>query len=152
MTTENSARASVVPSHGVGRIAPWQTGQSGNPGGRPTQLREVRTLCRNKSLLAAEALIDVIGRAKERDVRGVPIEDGRVVVVAAQQVLTWAFGKPPDYAPKEDRPAQVIDVSVLSTAEQRMLLDFLRRGLVREAPAETLRDIESAAEQSMRRL
>ncbi len=142
MSTDNTVRTTIVPAHGGGRIAPFRPGEFGNPGGRPTALREVRALCRTKSMMAAEALIDVVGRAKERDSRGMPIEDGRVVVVAAQTILTWAYGKPPDYDPNEDKGALRIDTSVLATAEKELLLSFMRRGLVNEAPAEAPAEIE----------
>ena len=79
-----------------------------------------------------------------------PNEDGRVRAVAAQQVLTWAFGKPPDYDPREDRPAVEINTAVLSAAERNLLLSLLRRGLLKEpAPdpsSEPPAEIEGKAE------
>jgi hypothetical protein len=63
---------------------------------------------------------------------GEPKDDGRVRAVAAQQVLTWAFGKPPDYDPREDKAAVKLNLAVLSTEEKRLLLAMLRRGLVSE--------------------
>lgn len=124
MPAENTARANRIPSHGVGRlVAPFQPGQSGNPGGRPTRFREVRALCRDRSLASAKALCDM---AED------PNEDSRVRAVCAQQVLTWAFGKPPDYDPKEDKPGVLIDTSVLSMEERKVLFTALRRGLLKE--------------------
>jgi hypothetical protein len=87
-------------------------------------MREVRDLCRARSLASARTLC---GIAED------PNEDGRVRVVAAQQVLTWAYGKPPDYDPNEDRSPMAINLSVLSTEEKKQMLEFLRRGLVTEA-------------------
>jgi hypothetical protein len=69
------------------------------------------------------------------DQNGRNVEDGRVVVVAAQTILTWAFDKPPDYDPREDKPPVTFNLAVLSTEEKRALLDMLRRGLVTEAEA-----------------
>ena len=79
-----------------------------------------------------------------------PNEDGRVRAVAAQQVLTWAFGKPPDYDPRVDRPAVEFNTAVLSAAERNLLLSLLRRGLLKESepdPAsEPPAEIEGKAE------
>ena len=57
---------------------------------------EVREICRNKSAAAAQALIRIV---EDVDQNGRNAEDGRVVVVASQTILHWAFGKPPDYDP-----------------------------------------------------
>jgi len=140
MSSGNSVRArTIVPSHGGGQIAPWAPGQSGNPSGRPAGLREVQRLAREKSMTALKALI---GLVEDVDDKGLPNQDGRIVVVAAQTILTWGYGKPPDYDPREDEPATSIDLSVLSVAEQRQLLEWIERGLIREAaPGETVPEI-----------
>lgn len=112
---------------GGGWIKPWQPGQSGNPRGRPHGMKQVREYCRNRSMEAATALCDMAAD---------PGEDGRVRVVAAQTVLTWAWGKPPDYDPREDRPQLTIDTSSLTSEERQFMLAMLRRGIVREADPE----------------
>jgi len=138
MSGENTARATRTPSHGVGKlVAPFPPGVSGNPGGRPTRFREVREICRNKSAAAAQALIRIV---EDVDANGRNVEDGRVVVVAAQTILTWAYGKPPDYDPREDKPPLNINLGVATTEEKRMLLDLLRRGLVTETTPDTAPD------------
>jgi hypothetical protein len=94
----------------------------------------VQALARSKSLVVLEALIRVVedtvidenGRTHNR-------EDGRVVAVAAQTILTWGYGKPPDYDPREDRAHSVVDTSVLTHEEKAQMLGFVRRGLVRPA-------------------
>ena len=132
MSAENTARATVIPSHGVGKlVAPFPPGVSGNPGGRPTKFREVRALCRDRSLGSAMASCDMAEN---------PAEDGRVRAVAAQQVLTWAYGKPPDYDPREDKPGMRINTSVLTPEERKLLLSLLRRGLVEEVEAQSVAD------------
>lgn len=145
MSTDNSARAgTVIPSHGVGRLTPFPPGVSGNPGGRPAGLREVQRLAREKSITALKALI---GLVEDVDEKGLPNQDGRIVVVAAQTILTWAYGKPPDYDPREDKPGAVVDTSNLTTDEKRLLLAILRKGVLRpadEAPPTT--EIEGQAE------
>lgn len=135
MSSERSARAQpIVPSHGVGLLTPYPKGVSGNPGGVPLRLREVQSLCRNKSMAAARALIALV---EDVDANGLPRQDGRIVVVAAQTILTWAYGKPPEYDPKEDRASLAIDTSSLSTEERKFLLALLRRGIVKEAEPDT---------------
>lgn len=109
--------------NGHGILRTWAPGMSGNPNGVPKSLKEVRQLCRQKGVAAAQALIRIIED---------PNEDSRIVVVAAQTVLTWAYGKPPDYDPNEEKPRQLVDVSVLTLAEQKQMLGFLRRGLIKD--------------------
>ena len=75
-------RATVVPPHGAGKLVPtFPPGVSGNPGRRPARLREVQKLAREKSMTALKALI---GLVEDVDANGVPNQDGRIVVVAAQ--------------------------------------------------------------------
>jgi hypothetical protein len=148
MSSGNSVRArTIVPSHGGGQIAPWAPGQSGNPSGRPAGLREVQRLAREKSLTALKALIGIV---EDVDANGVPNQDGRIVVVAAQTILTWGYGKPPNYDPRDDQPAAFIDTSVLSLAEQRQVLEcleWLDRESIRDAaPAEATPEIEGGAQ------
>jgi len=144
MSTENSARTgTVVPSHGVGRFTPFMPGESGNPGGRPTRLREVREICRNKSAAAAQALICIV---EDVDQNGRCVEDGRVVVVAAQTILTWAWGSPPRLRSPRG-PA--IETSRLSATDRETMLRTLRSGILREAdpePASERPEIERQAE------
>ena len=64
---------------------PFQPGQSGNPGGRPKILTEVRELARTHSVEAIETLARIM-----RD----PNEDARARVAAANAILDRAYGKP----------------------------------------------------------
>ncbi len=124
---QSTARVLVTPSHGVGRlVAPWQPGVSANPAGRPRTLKEVQGLARNKSLDSLRAMISIIDDK-------VIDADGHTRNVAAQTILTWAYGKPPDYDPRADKPELTIDLAVLSQADKQQLLGLLRRGIVREA-------------------
>lgn len=129
MPSESTARGSIVPSHGQGRLAPpFLPGQSGNPGGRHAGLKEVRQICRKACPEGAHALADYV---RMRDEHGHhPETDGRVLAVVVQTLFTWAYGKPPDYDPREDRPAVGINLSVLSAKQKRDLLDMLRSGLL----------------------
>ncbi len=125
----------MTPIHGVGKLlAPYQPGVSGNPSGRPRTLKEVQGLARNKSLDSLRAMISIIDdKVIDADGHTRNREDGRIVVVAAQTILTWAYGKPPDYDPRADKPELTIDLAVLSQADKQQLLGLLRRGIVREA-------------------
>ena len=134
MPTENNARASIIPRHGVGRLVPFQPGQSGNPGGRPRGMREVREICRQACPDAAYMLADFV---RLRDEHGHhPEKDGRVLAVVTQTLFTWAYGKPPDYDPNEDRPPMTINTAILSREERAMMISVLRRGLLTPAAEE----------------
>jgi hypothetical protein len=100
-------------------------------------MRDVRDFCRSKSLDAAKALANIIDDVvTEEDGRVRSREGGRIVVVAAQTLLTWAFGKPPDYDPSQDRAPIEIDTSILSPEERKMMLSVLRQGLLKQIDAE----------------
>ena len=114
-----------VPPHGRGRLAPkFEVGNPGNPGGRPAVLRDVQKLARKKSLDALHALIACYTTPDGKIARNV---DGRIVVHAASTVLKWAFGEPPPYDPNADKPETKIDLSALSLAERRRLLETMDR-------------------------
>ena len=114
-----------MPPHGRGRLAPkFEVGNPGNPGGRPAVLRDVQKLARKKSLDALHALIACYTTPDGKIARNV---DGRIVVHAASTVLKWAFGEPPPYDPNADKPETKIDVSAVSLAERRRLLETMDR-------------------------
>ena len=94
-------------------------------------MREVREFARKLCMesvtalgrIVTETVIDESGNVHNA-------HDGKVVVAAAQTILTWAYGKPPDYDPREDRPAVGINLSVLTAAEKKAMLAMLRKGLL----------------------
>jgi hypothetical protein len=53
--------------------------------------------------------------------------DGRIVAVASQGVLKWAFGEPPPYDPTQEKPELRIDLSGLTLEERRLLLAAMDR-------------------------
>jgi hypothetical protein len=55
-------------------------------------------------------------------------------------VLTWAYGKPPDCDPREDKTGMRTNTSVLTPEERKLLLSLLRRGLVEEVEAQSVAD------------
>lgn len=62
---------------------PFQPGQSGNPGGRPRENKEVRALARQHGIEAIEKLVEWM--------RG---ENAKASISAANSILDRAFGKP----------------------------------------------------------
>ena len=123
MTTENNVRATVVPAHGQGRLAPYPPGVSGNPGGRPTNYHQARKALQDwASMEGVQRLIELAASA-----------DDRVASVVVLGIFDRAYGKPKEFDPREERSPLLIDTSVLSEAERHVLLAMLRRGLVKES-------------------
>ena len=119
--------ATRIPSHGHGRLAPpFGPDNPGNPnpGARPAVLKDVQKLARKKSVDALHALVACYTTPDGKIARNV---DGRIVVHAASKVLEWAFGTPPQYDPAQDKPETTIDLSGLSLAERRRLLETMER-------------------------
>jgi hypothetical protein len=115
----------ITPAHGGGRLRPFQRGVSGNPGGRGGQYHEARRICREASPAAAKTLIELM-RDKDPRIRG----------WASDRVLSWAFGKPPDYNPEEDRPSLVVDLARLTPDQLALLRLMIDSGAIRRAVSE----------------
>ena len=64
---------------------PFQKGQSGNPGGRPKEIAEVKELAREHMPAAIEALVSIMNNTKASDAARVS---------AASALLDRAYGKP----------------------------------------------------------
>jgi hypothetical protein len=108
-----------VPSHGHGYLKPIRPGEVRNPTGKGGLWREAQRITREKSPDAARRLVELMYS-----------DDDRVALMAAEKVMVWSWGKPPDYVPREDRPPLTINTSILTRAERAMLLLILRRGLL----------------------
>jgi hypothetical protein len=76
---QNSVR--TAKPRGPGR--PFQRGQSGNPGGRPKAVAEVRDLARKHTALAIKTLVSIMQHSDKDAAR----------VAAAQALLDRAWGK-----------------------------------------------------------
>jgi hypothetical protein len=61
--------------------------------------------------------------------------DERVALAAQQAVLERAWGKPRDYDPTTDKPEPRVDLSNLSPAERRHLLEVMDRLVIVHNPA-----------------
>jgi hypothetical protein len=68
----------------VSNLTPWVKGESGNPGGRPAHLKELRDLARRHDAAAIRTLVQVMKHSKSDQAR----------VAAASQLLDRAYGKP----------------------------------------------------------
>ena len=64
---------------------PFQKGQSGNPGGRPKILADVRELARAHTAAALNTLVEVIGNEKA---------PAAARVAAANSILDRGYGRP----------------------------------------------------------
>lgn len=114
-------RPSIIPTHGRGKLRPFQPGQSGNPTGASTRFHEVRQLMRDASPAAAKRLIDLINSTDER-----------VALVAAEKVLERAWG-----SPKQDTSAPELDPEKQARADEakKVVRDLLERMAHGEIPA-----------------
>jgi hypothetical protein len=56
-TTQNSEQAV-----NNGNLKPFRNGQSGNPGGRPKEVAEVKALARTHTITAIETLVKIAAR------------------------------------------------------------------------------------------
>jgi hypothetical protein len=130
---DDNRTQSTVVIHNGGTIRPWQPGKSGNPGGRSPGLKIVRQACRKMSMDNVNTLSRIVmERVLLPDGSDTLAYDPRAVIQAADKLLVWAWGAPPDYDPSEDRPDVRIDTSVLSVDDRSKLLDMLRKGLLRD--------------------
>ena len=130
----------VTPSHGRGRLRPFQKGQCANPAGTNGGHvhGEVVRMARRNSIEAVQVLIDI---ALD------PEEDARSRIVACQAILDRAFGKVTDKPPAVDTGDPVtLDASRLTDKELKALLKLLDSGRLSEAltPAQGDEDGESA--------
>ena len=62
---------------------PFEKGKSGNPGGRPKEVVEVRDLARSHSTRAVERLVELIESENER-----------TAVAACEAILNRGYGRP----------------------------------------------------------
>jgi Family of unknown function (DUF5681) len=78
---------------------PFKKGQSGNPGGRPKVLAEVKELAREHTAEAIETLVSIM-----TDPKSAPAAR----VSAANALLDRGYGRPPQHITGESGPSYVV--------------------------------------------
>jgi len=99
----------------------WKKGQSGNPGGRPKEVAEVRELSRQYTEEAIQTLVTLMQSAKVERTR----------LAAASELLDRGYGRPPQ-AVDLGGPIQIVNydserLSTLSNDEIRALDTITRK-------------------------
>jgi hypothetical protein len=80
-----------------GRGRPFQPGQSGNPGGRPKDVENLRQIARE---YAPEAFLRLVELMRDKD--------PRVAVAACKEILDRGFGRPqPSTDQEKDQPIHI---------------------------------------------
>ncbi len=105
----------IVPSHGRGRLRPFQAGQSGNPAGLSGRYGEVVRLAREASPEAMRAMIEIMRN---------PDEETRARIVAIEGILNRAYGRPRDM--KDEAPAPIFDANKMSERQLKLAITALR--------------------------
>lgn len=93
-------------------MAKFKPGQSGNPGGRPKIIAEVKELAREYTDAAVKALADIVQNKKAAPAAR---------VAAAQALLDRGYGKPTQYV-----EAKVGPLDGLSVEDKRSLLEAVQ--------------------------
>ena len=78
----------------------WKPGQSGNPGGRPAQLTDVRDAARQRTVIAIGTLESICTDAKE---------PAAARVSAAEALLNRGWGRPAQSMDLRVGPAEHVD-------------------------------------------
>lgn len=120
--SQNTAKARTLPK------TAWKKGQSGNPGGRPKLLQEVRDAAQKRCLDVVEILWD-IARDEDRP------EQARIA--AGTKILEYGVGKPPQRVELEGNPDRPIEFrgDALDTDEMRQLRELVAKGAAAAAAA-----------------
>jgi hypothetical protein len=120
---ENKKEEPAKKGRGAGK--PFQPGVSGNPGGRPKLVGEVRELAQKYCPRAIEVLADLMENATHEATRK----------GAADSILDRGIGKPVQFVESEVR-AEVtspqLDTTGLTTDDLKLLRELLAKAAVRK--------------------
>ena len=114
---------------------PFEKGQSGNPGGRPKVVAEVKELARKHTSEAIETLVSIMANAKSTPAARVS---------AANSLLDRGYGKPPQHITGEGGPSYVVRLPELCKTAEEWVASLGDR------PAQTPSDV-SIGQQSLAR-
>jgi hypothetical protein len=104
-------------------LKPWRKGETGRVSNVASRYTETQQYARQHSMEAVKTLVE---RLQD--------PDGRIAVVAANSILERAWGKVREMKP-EEREQVSIDLSALSAAELKILLDLAQSGRLRSLPS-----------------
>ena len=118
--SENRPKQTKAGKRKAPRTA-WKKGQSGNPGGRPKEVAEVRELSRQYTDEAIQTLVTLMQSAKVERTR----------LAAASELLDRGYGRPPQ-AIDLGGPIQIVSyeaeqLSKLSNNELKKLDELTRK-------------------------
>ena len=102
---------------------PFQKGQSGNPGGRPKVVAEVKALAREHTAEAVQTLVSIMN-----DPQCAPAAR----VSAANALLDRGYGKPPQHVTSQEASYFALVPPRCETAEEWMALVEARKDLTNE--------------------
>jgi len=97
---------------------PFQKGQSGNPGGRPKEIAEVKELAREHMPAAIEALVSIMNNTKASDAARVS---------AANALLDRGYGKPPQHITDESARSYVVRLPEVANSAEEWLASVKAR-------------------------
>src|SRR5262245_15564521 len=106
---------------------PFKKGQSGNPGGRPKVLAEVKDLARVHTAEAIQTLVSIMNNPKSAPAARVS---------AANAVLDRGFGKPPQHITGQNANFVALLPQPCETAEEWMAIVEPRKALSNEQDEE----------------
>jgi hypothetical protein len=102
---------------------PFQKGQSGNPGGRPKVVAEVKELARAHTSEAVKTLVSIMNDPKCPPAARVS---------AANALLDRGYGKPPQYVTSQEASYFALLPRPCETAEEWMALVAPRKALTKD--------------------
>jgi hypothetical protein len=111
----------IVPRTGIGRLRPFQPGQSGNPSGLSNGQVSAYTLARQMCAGATP-------KAVEKQIELLESQDERIVLMASQAIIERGAGKVRDHSAEEQQTSRV-NLDALTADDRKALALLLRKAL-----------------------